>query len=93
MILAKIAKAVFHRLSRPGDTLVFNAKLEQFSPQGASATGQVLCNGALVAEIDLMFSHIDQNMAGLRFPKHNFVFTDQFISLLKGYTNPVDVPL
>ncbi len=32
-----------------------------------------------------MFSHIDQNMAGLEFPEHNFVFTEQFTELLKSY--------
>ena len=37
------------------------------------------------AEIELMFSHIDQNMAGLKFPEHNFVFTEQFTELLKTY--------
>ena len=33
-----------------------------------------------------MFSHIDQNMAGLEFPEHNFVFTEQFTELLKTYS-------
>ena len=85
VILAKIGKARFHRLTRPGDTLEFNAKIDQFSDQGASATGTVTCAGQLVAEIELMFSHIDQNMAGLEFPEHNFVFTDQFMQVLKSY--------
>jgi len=45
----------------------------------------VTCGGELVGEIEMMFSHIDQNMAGLEFPEHNFVFTEQFTELLKGY--------
>jgi 3-hydroxyacyl-[acyl-carrier-protein] dehydratase len=85
VILAKIGKAKFHRLTRPGQTLEFHAKIEQFSEQGASASGTVKCGGELVAEIELMFSHIDQNMAGLEFPEHNFVFTEQFTELLKTY--------
>jgi 3-hydroxyacyl-[acyl-carrier-protein] dehydratase len=85
VILAKIGKARFHRLTRPGDTLEISAKIEQFSDQGAATTGTVNCSGELVAEIDLMFSHIDQNMAGLEFPEHNFVFTEQFTELLKTY--------
>ena len=85
VILAKIGRATFHRLSRPGETLVFSAKIEQFSEQGASAKGTVTSGGELVAEIELMFSHIDQNMAGLEFPEHNFVFTEQFTQLLKTY--------
>ena len=32
-----------------------------------------------------MFSHVDKNMSGLRFPEHNFVFTEQFTQLLKTY--------
>ena len=34
-----------------------------------------------------MFSHIDQNMAGLKFPEHNFVFTEQFTELLNKLSN------
>ena len=87
VILAKIGKAVFHRLVRPGDTLTLCAKIEQLSEQGASTSGTVRCGQELVAEIEMMFSHIDQNMAGLRFPKHNFVFTEQFAGLLDSFRN------
>jgi 3-hydroxyacyl-[acyl-carrier-protein] dehydratase len=85
VILAKVGKATFHRLVRPGDTLTFSAKIEQLSEQGASISGTVRAGEHLVAEIELMFSHIDQNMAGLKFPEHNFVFTEQFTELLKTY--------
>src|SRR5882757_3945140 len=54
VILAKIGRATFHRLVRPGETIQYSAK-------------------------------IDQNMAGLEFPEHNFVFTEQFTELLKTY--------
>jgi len=37
----------------------------------------------LIAEIDLMFSHIDKNLAGKKFPEENFVFTGMFESLLR----------
>ena len=90
VILAKVGRATFHRLVRPGDTIVYNAKIEQLSEQGASITGRVTCGQDTVADIELMFSHIDQNLAGLRFPEHNFVFTEQFTELLKTYrTNSV----
>src|SRR5829696_3181289 len=85
VILAKISRATFHRLVRPGDTIVYKATIEQLNEQGASITGRVEAAGDLVAEIELMFSHIDQNMAGLEFPEHNFVFTEQFTELLKTY--------
>ena len=37
-----------------------------------------------IGHVNLMFSHIDQNMRGLAFPDHNFVFTDQFVDLLRN---------
>jgi 3-hydroxyacyl-[acyl-carrier-protein] dehydratase len=89
VILAKIGRATFHRLVRPGDTLAYHARIEQLNETGASIAGQVKmgldAHAPLVAEIELMFSHIDKNMAGLAFPEHNFVFTDQFMELLKTY--------
>ena len=84
VILAKIGRATFHRLVRPGDTLEFAARIEQLNEAGASISGTVKVGQELVAEIELMFSHIDQNMAGVEFPEHNFVFTEQFTELLKG---------
>ena len=85
VILAKVGRATFHRLVRPGDTIAFHATIDQLSEQGASITGTVTVAGELVAEIELMFSHVDQNLAGLEFPEHNFVFTEQFTELLKTY--------
>jgi hypothetical protein len=40
-----------------------------------------------------MFSHIDQNMAGLKFPEHNFVFTEQFTELLKSFQVNANIAL
>jgi 3-hydroxyacyl-[acyl-carrier-protein] dehydratase len=85
VILAKVGRATFHRLVRPGDTIAYAARISQLSEQGASIEGKVTVGQELVAEIELMFSHIDQNMAGLKFPEHNFVFTEQFTELLKTY--------
>src|SRR4029079_16825379 len=61
VILAKIGKATFHRLTRPGHTITFKADIDQLNEQGASIRGTVKCGEELVAEIELMFSHIDQN--------------------------------
>src|SRR3954451_25152420 len=85
VILAKIGRATFHRLVRQGETIEYAAKIDQLNEQGASITGKVTVGDELVAEIELMFSHIDQNMAGLEFPEHNFVFTEQFTELFKRF--------
>ena len=93
VILAKVTRATFFRLVRPGDTIAFAARIEQLSEQGASVSGTVSVGADKVAEIELMFSHIDQNLAGLEFPEHNFVFTEQFTELLKTYRLDAKVEL
>ena len=93
VILAKITRATFHRLVRPGETIAYNARIEQLSDQGASVAGTVMSVSDKVADIELMFSHIDQNMAGLEFPEENFVFTEQFLSLIRAYRQNVAVEI
>src|ERR1051325_5068558 len=57
VILAKIGRASFHRLVRPGETIAFHAKIDQLNEQGASTSGTVKSGDDVVAEIELMFSH------------------------------------
>ena len=83
VILAKIRKCVFFDYVRPGDTIKLYAQIESISDEAASTTGKIIRDGKLIAEVDLMFSHIDQNIAGKQFPQDNFVFTDMFKSLLE----------
>jgi 3-hydroxyacyl-[acyl-carrier-protein] dehydratase len=85
VILAKVKKARFEREVRPGEQLRYEAQIEQVSPEAASTTGKVYADGQLMAEIDIVFSHIDNNLSGLSFPEENFVFTDNFKSLLRTY--------
>jgi 3-hydroxyacyl-[acyl-carrier-protein] dehydratase len=95
VILAKIGRATFHRLVMAGETLVFSVKIDRMSENGASISGTVRSgreeNAPLVAEIELMFSHIDKNLAGAEFPEDNFVFTDQFQALLKTYRSGANI--
>lgn len=85
VILAKVKRAVFSRIVRPGEQLRYEATIEQVAESAASTVGRITCGGELVGEVDLVFSHIDQNMSGLAFPKENFVFTPEFLGLLKLY--------
>jgi 3-hydroxyacyl-[acyl-carrier-protein] dehydratase len=84
VVLAKIGKAVFYRLVRPGETLIFSATIRNLSETGAAIDGTVTVGDSLVADIELMFSHIDQNLAGIQFPEHNFIFTEQMTSMLRN---------
>jgi len=82
VILAKIAKAEFDDIVTPGDQVTFVAEIETIAPEAAATRGTVLKNGREIGRVDLMFSHIDQNLAGIEFPKENFVFTGQFQRLI-----------
>lgn len=92
VILAKVVKATFDRDVQPGHTLRYDATLERIDSAGASTTGVVELrrnrpdadDWQPIGAIDLMFSHIDQNMAGLQFPKENFVFSENFRTILRA---------
>jgi len=96
VVLAKVSKAEIDFDPVPGQTLRYTATIDRLDDSGAAtlgtieaidhATGGVSSIGA----IDLMFSHIDHNMAGLPFPKHNFVFGEAFKTLIR--TSGFDIP-
>jgi len=86
VILAKVKKATFFDFVRPGDTIRLDASIESIAPEAASTAGKISCQDKPIAEIDLMFSHIDKNLAGKEFPDENFVFGSDasvFSSLLR----------
>ena len=82
VILAKIGKAVFTDIVTPGDQIIYRARVESISPEAAATQGEVLKNGEPIGQVNLLFSHIDQNLGGVRFPEENFVFTGQFERLI-----------
>ena len=90
VILAKIGKAELSCDITPGQTLRYDARLEHMHNSGASTTGTIARRKPTendwqpVGSIDLMFSHIDQNFSGIAFPKENFVFSDNFRTILRG---------
>lgn len=95
VILAKLGKAEFHRLVRPGETIQYDATIDQLNEAGASITGRVTVVGSdeVVADIEMMFSHIDNNMSGIKFPEDNFVFTESFTELLDTFRREIIVTI
>ncbi len=85
VILAKVTKATFLDLARPGDQLRLEAVVENLAEEAATIVGTITCGTRHIADIALMFSHIDKNLAGMEFPEDNFVFNDHFMSLLQFY--------
>ena len=92
VILAKVSKATMERDALPGCTLRYTAVIKSFSAIGASISGTVEmaepdASGSpsfeTVGSIELIFSHLDRNMAGVEYPEHNFVFGEGFKTLLR----------
>jgi len=88
VILAKISKVEVTEPVLPGDQIKYRAEIQTLADQAASTHGTVFKNGRPIGTIDLMFSHIDQNLAGMKFPEDNFVFTGQFLRLIAGFVGP-----
>ncbi|MCE5327620.1 MAG: beta-hydroxyacyl-ACP dehydratase [Planctomycetaceae bacterium] len=85
VVLGKISKAEFTDIVVPGDQLLYEVKIDTLAPQAALTNGIVWRNGKQIGIVDLMYSHVDQNMAGLKFPEENFVFTGQFQRLIQPF--------
>ena len=83
VILAKVKKAVFFHYVKPGDSIHLEAEIESITEEAASTSGKIMCGDKMIAEISLMFSHIDQNLGGKKFPEDNFVFTELFEVVLR----------
>lgn len=89
VVLAKIVKAVIEKDVVPGQSIRYDAVIERMDDAGASTTGTIerldhrVGAWESIGRIDLMFSHIDNNMSGLEFPEHNFVFGENFRTLLR----------
>ena len=87
VILAKVTRATFHGHVRPGDRIRFDAEIQgEVRPEGAAVTGRITRNGDLVAEIELMFAHLDASRSPVEPGEGNFVFNDDFVRLLRMRT-------
>lgn len=97
VILAKVSRAELHEDAVPGQTLRYTATVQNLDAVGAATAGvvELMDSGGpggarVIGAIDLMFSHVDKNMAGTEFPEHNFVFSETFKTLLR--TSGVEMP-
>ena len=93
VVLAKISRVEFEGVALPGDVLLYSVELETINEQFAVAGAEVSIvsphssNGKdqprHLASMELMFSHLDHNQAGRKFPDGNFILTDAVNSLLR----------
>ena len=88
VVLAKITSAELRDDVFPGQLVRYDATLERIDAAGASTVGVVDRfdpageRWERIGEIQLMFSCLDQNLAGRDFPKENFVFSENFRVIL-----------
>ncbi|HMP03078.1 MAG TPA: 3-hydroxyacyl-ACP dehydratase FabZ family protein [Gemmatales bacterium] len=82
VVLAKIAKAQFHREVLAGETLHYHTTIIDLRPEGATIQGRVSSAGEQVGEAEIMFIHLDRNRAGAIFGDDNFVFSGELRKLL-----------
>lgn len=64
VVLAKIPKIVFHGHARPGDVLYYHARLLDLGDDGSVTEVQVLRDGTVMAEGEIMFAHLPGEKAG-----------------------------
>ena len=90
VVLAKIQKAEITADVVPGQCIRYDARIERVDPMGAGTAGTIerldhrTGTWERIGETEIMFSHVDQNMSGLQFPEHNFVFSDSFRNVLRA---------
>jgi 3-hydroxyacyl-[acyl-carrier-protein] dehydratase len=84
VVLAKIAAAELRGDAEPGQSLRYDAVIERIDASGAGCRGVIdlwdhgAASWMRLGEVELMFSHLDQNLAGRGFPRENFVFGENF---------------
>ena len=65
-MLAKVAKAEFQFLARPGDTLVYRAKIEDLKEGGAFTVVTSHVGERLQGEAEIFFAHLDRGATAPR---------------------------
>lgn len=92
VVLAKVVLARLDEDVFPGQTIRYEATLQNLQQAGAATQGKIkLLSHAgpnagqwrEIGEVDLMFSHLENNLAGLEFPEENFVFSENFRTILR----------
>ncbi len=87
-VLAKVSKAVFHRIVIPGDQIKFQAIVQDKQPTGAIIAGTIHCGDELVAELELWFAFLDERFGKTAlFPPEDLLRT---LRVLKMFEVAVD---
>jgi 3-hydroxyacyl-[acyl-carrier-protein] dehydratase len=64
VVLAKLAKAVFHFSAVPGDTLTYRMTIDDLQQDGARVSGTSHVGQRLQAEVEMLFAYLPEERAG-----------------------------
>ena len=84
VVLAKIPKAEFYGVACAGDQLIYDVKVLDLRAEGAVVSCKAFVNGleTLLADVEIVFVHLDNSRANQLFGPKNFVFTRQLLGIL-----------
>ena len=81
-MLAKIPRAEFFGVACAGDQLIYEVTLIDVRSQGAVVEAKAFLEGELLADVEIVFAHLDNSRANQIFGPKNFVFTQQLLGVL-----------
>ena len=81
IFLAKIQRAVFKKIVRPGDQMVLEAWIDDLRDEGCRVTASVTVDGENAAEADIMFVGL-KNPNGGTVNDNEFIFGRELLSVL-----------
>ena len=64
VVLAKLSKAKFHFHAVPGDTLIYETRIEDVNKDGATVIGTSRVGDRVQAEVEILFAHLSEDFAG-----------------------------
>ena len=82
VVLAKIPRAEFFGVACAGDQLIYEVTLTDLRSEGAVVEAKAFLEGELLADVEIVFAHLDNSRANQIFGPKNFVFTQQLLGVL-----------
>ena len=82
VVLAKIPRAEFFGVACAGDQLIYEVALTDLRAEGAVVDAKVFLDGEVLAEVEIVFAHLDNSRSNQIFGPKNFVFTQQLLGVL-----------
>ncbi len=83
VVLAKIPRAEFFGVACAGDQLIYEVTLTDLRVEGAVVDAKAFLNGELLADVEIVFAHLDNTRSNQIFGPKNFVFTQQMLGILE----------